>query len=187
MRLLRKFSMFGLALLLSVGVACTSSDTLTGPAVESAEQQPSEQFDLVGDLTGTLIGTIGTATDLLTCSPQPYASVTKTIGPAGGTIVVGSHRLAIPEGALLRSVQIRAEQMPGSTNSVRFTPEDLRFAKPALLTMSYHNCAVVLLRKKIVYTDENLRILEVLRSLDLLWKKIVTAPIDHFSRYALAY
>jgi hypothetical protein len=46
---------------------------------------------------------------------------------------------------------------------------------------------VVLLKKKIVYTDEKLNILEVLRSLDLFGAKTVTAPIDHFSRYAVAY
>jgi len=46
----------------------------------------------------------------------------------------------------------------------------------------------VLLQKKIVYTDEKLKILEVLEaSLDLFRKKQVEAPIDHFSRYALAF
>jgi hypothetical protein len=84
-------------------------------------------------------------------------------------------------------VLITAEQVPGSTNSVRFSPEGLQFKKAAALTMSYDNCAVVLVQKKIVYTDENLKILEVLRSLDLFRSKTVTAPIDHFSRYALAY
>jgi hypothetical protein len=53
--------------------------------------------------------------------------------------------------------------------------------------MSYDNCALVLLQKKIVYTDEKLKILEVLGSLDLFKKKSVSAPIDHFSRYAVAY
>jgi hypothetical protein len=76
--------------------------------------------------------------------------------------------------------------MPGRTNSVRFSPE-LEFAKSAKLTMSYKNCLIVLLPKKIVYTDENLNILDVLRSLDLFNKRTVSAPIDHFSRYALAY
>ena len=37
------------------------------------------------------------------------------------------------------------------------------------------------------YTTEQLKILEVLRSLDELKKRLVTAPIDHFSRYAVAY
>ena len=82
---------------------------------------------------------------------------------------------------------ITAEQVPGSTNSVRFSPEGLRFEQPAALTMSYENCALVLLQKKIVFTTEKLKILEVLTSLDLFKSKTVTAPIDHFSRYAVAY
>jgi hypothetical protein len=76
----------------------------------------------------------------------------------------------------------------GVLNSVRFSPEGLRFEKPAVLTMTYDNCALVLLQKKIVYTDEKLKILEVLtNSIDLFRKKSVQAEIDHFSRYALAY
>ena len=77
--------------------------------------------------------------------------------------------------------------MRGKTNSVRFSPEGLRFQKPAVLTMNYQNCALVLLQKKIVYTDEQLKVLEVLRSLDLFRSRTVSAPIDHFSRYAVAY
>jgi hypothetical protein len=53
--------------------------------------------------------------------------------------------------------------------------------------MSYDNCALVLVQKKIVYTDESLKVLQVLRSLDLFRSKSVSAPIDHFSRYAVAY
>jgi hypothetical protein len=53
--------------------------------------------------------------------------------------------------------------------------------------MGYRNCAVVLLLKRIVYTTDLLKVLNVLRSVDLLGSKTVTAPIDHFSRYAVAY
>jgi hypothetical protein len=42
-------------------------------------------------------------------------------------------------------------------------------------------------QKRIVFTTEDLKILEVLRSLDLFKTKTVSAPIDHFSRYAVAY
>jgi hypothetical protein len=187
-----------LALLLTVGVGCTSTDTLTeAPAASSAEQQ-SPQFGLLGDLTdgltntagdltGTVVGTLGSVTNLLLCSPQPYVKVTQTIGPNGGTIKVGSHTLVIRKGALSKKVKITAEQVSGSTNSIRFSPEGLRFQKRADLTMSYDNCALVLLQKKIVYTDESLKILEVLKSLDLFKKKTVQADIDHFSRYAMAF
>jgi hypothetical protein len=84
-------------------------------------------------------------------------------------------------------VKITAEQMRGSSNSVRFSPEGLNFKSPAVLTMSYENCSVNLLRKKIVYTDEKLSILELLFSLDYPKYDYVSAPINHFSRYAVAY
>ncbi len=203
MRLHRKFSVLGLALLLSLGVGCTATDT-TAP-VSSSPEQGSPQFSLIGDLTDgltntvdgltstvdglttTVVGTLGSVTDLLLCSPQPYVKVTKTIGRSGGEIQVGAHTLEIPQGALSHDVEITAEQVRGRTNSVRFSPEGLRFKKPAELTMTYRNCAVVLLQKKIVYTDENLKILEVLKTLDLFKKKQAEADIDHFSRYAVAY
>jgi hypothetical protein len=212
MRLFPGFSILGLALLLSVGVGCTASDThLTEAPIASADQ-PAPQFGLIddlageltntageltntageltnstGELTNTVVGKLGSATDLLTCSPQPHAITKTTVGPNGGTILVGTHKLVIPRGALTKEVRITAEQVTGSTNSVRFKPEGLNFRKDAALTMSYENCALVLLQKKIVYTDENLKILEVLRSLDLFRSKTVSAPIDHFSRYAIAY
>jgi hypothetical protein len=186
MPLLRKSSSMFLALLLLAGVGCTSSDT-TAPLSPSAEQQTTPSFDLIGDVTGAVVGTLGGVTDLLTCSPQPYAITRQTVGPKGGVISVGTHQLVIPNGALTTQTSITAEQISGSTNSVRFSPEGLRFQQPAALTMTYDNCALVLLQKKIVYTTEQLRVLEALKSLDLFRKKSVTAPIDHFSRYAVAY
>jgi hypothetical protein len=216
MRWPRGLSVLSLALLLAVGVSCTSSDTsLTSPAevpvAAPAQQQPSQLLggidDLAGGLTGgltdgltggltggsaggltgTVIGTLGRITDLLTCTPQEYAVTIKSIGPAGGEIRVGTHRLYIPRNALRGKTFIKAEQMTGPTNSIRFSPEGLRFENPAVLTMSYENCVLVLLQKKIVYTDESLNIRKVLRSLDLFKRKTVSAPIDHFSRYAVAY
>jgi hypothetical protein len=190
-----RFRILGLSLLLLVGVSCSASDGLTGVS----DQPPHEVSPLLGDLVdgladGDLDATVDGAitgvvevTDLLTCSQQRYAAVTRTIGPDGGTIRVGDHQLEIPANALSKRVTITAEQMQGSTNSVRFSPEGLQFEKPARLTLSYRNCVVMLLPKSIVYTTENLKILEVFRSLDLFGKRQVTAPIDHFSRYAVAY
>jgi hypothetical protein len=185
---------FGLILALLAGVSCTASDSPTGVSLSQPVEQPSALLGdlldgdgLVGDVVDGTIGTVLGVTDLLVCQSQPYAVTTRTVGSEGGTIEVGSHRLVIPRGALKNSTTITAEQISGRTNSLRFSPEGLRFEKPASLTMSYNNCLVVLLSKSIVYTDEKLRILEVLRSLDLFNKRTVTAPIDHFSRYAVAY
>jgi hypothetical protein len=192
---LRRSSLLVLVLLLGAGVGC-SNDAL-GPSSEH-RQPASPSFGLIGNLTGGLtgtvddittniVGTLGSVTDLLVCSPESYTKTTETIGPEGGLIRVGRHSLLIPAGALDRDTEIIAEQIRGSTNSIRFSPEGLVFQRPAVLTMSYENCALVLVRKKIVYTGEDLKIREILRSLDLFRARIVSAPIDHFSRYAVAW
>jgi hypothetical protein len=196
----RRFFTLGLAFALSAGVSCTAADGPTGISEAQPIEQPSYLLGdllggddllagdgLIGGIVDGAVGTVLGLTDLLVCKAQPYAVTRKTIGPDGGKIDVGSHSLVIPRGALRKKTTITAEQISGRTNSLRFSPAGLRFEKPAPLTMSYKNCLVVLLSKHIVYTDEKLKILEVLRSLDLFSKKTVTAPIDHFSRYAVAY
>jgi len=191
MKWTRRFFSFGLVLALLAGVSCTTGDTSPMEPVAQPVEQPSQLLgglvDGLGDALGSTVGAVLSVTDLLVCTAQPYAVTKKTIDSDGGTIQVGSHTLVIPRGALKKKTTITAEQISGGTNSVRFSPEGLRFEKPADLTMSYKNCLVVLLPKRIVYTDEALKVLEVLRSLDLFNKKTVAAPIDHFSRYAVAF
>jgi hypothetical protein len=165
-----------LAAVLVVGVSCTSSDAPLSPSTEPGFDQPSP---LLGGLLQNL--------NLLSCTTQPYAATTKTVGSAGGTIQVGTHKLVIPAGALSSPVMITAEQVSGTVNSVRFAPEGLQFAKPATLTLSYANCKSLLGLKKLVYTDEGLHVLELLTSLDNLLSKNVTGSIRHFSRYAVAW
>jgi hypothetical protein len=109
------------------------------------------------------------------------------IGPQGGQINVGNHSLRIPENALSEDVTITAEQVEGSVSSVRLSPEGLRFAMPAELTLSYNNCANVAHSKRVVYTDELLNILELIPSLDITSSSQVRGLINHFSRYAVAY
>ena len=179
----RRFVALGLFAALTLGSGCTSSESPVGPSAPPTTQAPEM---LLGGLGGT-VGKVLSITDLLTCRALPYASTTRTIGPNGGAVVVGQYSLVIPAGALQGNVQIRAEQVSGNVNSVRFSPEGLKFARPASLTMGYQNCSLVLLPKRIVYTNELLRVLDILGTQDLLRTKSVTASIDHFSRYAVAY
>ena len=171
-----------LILTLSAGVSCTTGDIgSTGPSAE----QPDDVL-----VPSSIIGTPDDpeiSVSLLSCTPQDYLITTQQIGPKGGRIRIGSHLLSIPERALSQRVTIVAEQITGSTNSVRFGPEGLRFARPAELTLSYDNCLESPAKKKIVYTSERLEVLELLRSADKPRTKTVTSPIDHFSRYAVAY
>ena len=180
----RNMTALFLAVVLAAGVSCTSTDAL-GPSEPSAPggmTTGGEHSLLLGELLASL-----SDLHLLSCSPQPYVSVTQVVGTAGGTILVGTHKLVIPAGALSRSYTIRAEQVQSRVNSVRFSPEGLQFAKPARLTLSYANCSPLLLLKRVVYTDELLRILELIPSFDDLRTKTVTGSIRHFSRYAVAW
>jgi hypothetical protein len=202
MKWTRRLFSVGLVLALLAGVSCTSADGPTGiPEAQPIEQPSYLLGDLVGgvggvvggtvdgvvDLAGGVVGGLLKITGLLTCQEQQYAVTYQTIGSQGGTIKIGKHYLVIPKGALRTNVRIKAEQMQGPTNSVRFSPEGLQFQKPATLSLDYKNCQDVSSPKAVVYTTEELKILEVLRSLDLLNKETVAAPIDHFSRYAVAF
>ena len=194
----QRFSALALALALSAGVSCTTGEGPTAIPEAQPIEQPAYLLDdvlrgaggLVGgvvDLAGGVVGGVLDITGLLRCEEQKYEVESRTVGPNGGTIRVGRHALVIPKGALRKNVRIRAEQMRGRTNSVRFSPEGLKFHKSATLVLSYKNCENTEVPKAIVYTTDKLEILEILRSLDFLRQRIVTAPIDHFSRYAVAY
>jgi hypothetical protein len=180
----RKLTALVLAVVLAAGVSCTSDNAL-GPSEPSAPAQMTSD-DQQSLLLGGIIDGVKSL-HLLSCSAQPSVAVTKVVGTAGGTIVVGTHQLVIPAGALAKTYTIRAEQVPGRVNSVRFAPEGLRFAKPARLTLSYGNCSPLLLLKRVVYTNELLSILELIPSIDNLKTRTVTGDIRHFSRYAVAW
>jgi len=166
-------------------VSCSSGDD--GPSGLPSEQTPAA---LLGSSGGGLLGT-GLGSGLLACTPLPYAETRQSVGPAGGTLLVGPHQLTIPAGALPADVLITAEAPVGSVNSVRLTPEGLTFAagKPATLTLSYANCPLLgqLLPKRIAYTTDLLAILSYVVSLDDLIAKRVTGTLAHFSRYAVAW
>ena len=76
-------------------------------------------------------------------------------------------------------------------NAVRFKPK-LKFQTPAYLVMSYANCSAAntasSFPRQIVYTNAALNmILENQASDDYPDARMVTARIDHFSNYAVAW
>jgi hypothetical protein len=180
MRLHRRWPSLSILLAFVVGVSCTPGDL--GPT--EASVPASESIGLPAP-PGS-IDTITTA-NLLFCSEQRYEKTTKRVGPKGDKIGFGRHVLTIPEGALSKNVTIVAEQLTGSVNSVRLSPDGLRFAKPARLRLEYGNCPSIRQEKRVAYTDELLRVLELPPSEDYPEYEYVTAEIEHFSRYAVAY
>jgi hypothetical protein len=133
-----------------------------------------------------LSGVIGT---LLACRPMPADSTTQVLGPEGGSIAVGPHRLWVPAGALGAPVAITAVAPSDTVNRVVFAPDGLTFQRSARLTMSYANCGAAswLIPKRIAYTTDALEIIAILRSFDHPLAQRVSAGVDHFSTYAVAW
>jgi hypothetical protein len=170
---------------------------------DSIRANPSLLGGLLGTVTGTVSGTVGTVTGtvgtltetvvetlnspLLVCNPLEFASDVRIIGPAGGTLKIGPHRLVIPAGALKQNTVVSGEiPLLSLTPSVSLKPHGLKFERPVELTLSYEHCLLNLGRSRsVVYTDDDLNILEWPKSTDSRTKH-VTGYIWHFSRYAVA-
>jgi len=177
----RVLGLLSLLLLAATGLtSCTAGDTPTSPASAAVtDSQPGLQLPI---LTPLLNG-------LLACNRQEYGVTSKWIGPEGGTIRVNDHVLVIPQGALSSNTLITAEAPSDYVASVRFQPEGLRFAKRATLTLDYSDCPLgrLQLLKRVAYTTDDLDILSFLLSRDNLLLMRVSADLDHFSRYAVAW
>lgn len=167
------------ALLAGAAVVMLSCDDPSPVGVPSRVSRP------VGALVDSLLQAAGGG--LLRCSPLPYDSVTQTIGPAGGTLVVGRNTLSIPAGALDTLVSITAVAPSDTVNRVQFQPQGLTFRQPASLTMSYANCTPIGAPKRVAYTSPGLQILQYLPSLDDASLQTVTGQLQHFSDYAVAW
>ncbi len=124
---------------------------------------------------------------LLRCRPLAYDSVTKKIGPRGGSIKVSRHVLVIPPLALTGPVALTLVAPSDTLNRIQARPEGLAFQWPASLTMSYANCNHSVLPKRIAYTDDSLVILEYVPSVDDPSKRKVTGQIKHFSEYGISW
>lgn len=161
--------------------SCAETTAPVAPELKAVQADSAQLLEL---LSGTLKKTV-----FLTCSPMPTASDTEWVGPMGGTLTVGPHRLVIPAGALDRWTRITATAPSDTKNRIEFEPHGLRFDRPARLTMSYANCSVLgtVLPKHIAYTDDELRVLELLDAVPNILRRETTAPLDHFSDYILAW
>lgn len=125
---------------------------------------------------------------LLECSPLPADSATATIDSSGGVIQIGPHTLTIPPGALSAPVTIMAVAPSDTVNRIQFQPTGLRFREPARLTMSYGNCGVLYgLLPQLAYTTDSLQVLQILESATDPFSQTVSAPLRHFSDYAVAW
>jgi hypothetical protein len=125
---------------------------------------------------------------LVRCEPLEYAADVKIIGPDGGDLSIGPHRLSIPKGALETKVVVTGEMPVSMAVTVRLLPHGLVFAVPPKLTLDYEHCSRSKdYKERVVYTDEELNPLEFPLAKDYTDYEYVDAWLDHFSRYAVWY
>ena len=120
------------------------------------------------------------------CTRRAEIRGTAVIGPRGGTMRVGGDRLFVPAGALDSRVKIDGLVVEGAVAEIQLEPHGLRFDRPALLVIDAAGCAIgrgdtpVLL-----YLGADGEVLERIDAVFDPESKQLTAPIDHFSTYAV--
>lgn len=184
----RRFvTLFAIALATVVLPSCADDHAPpTAPTATVPQVDPSLIGDLVGGVTGT-VGDLANTLGLVSCNVTKTHTASKVIGPEGGTLKVGPHYLVVPPKALRKNVLISAVAPKGNYVQIKFEPQGLQFNRDVALTMSYAECSLLSpLNLKIVYVNDQQKILEVLPTLVSVLTRTATAPTDHFSRYMLA-
>lgn len=147
-----------------------------------------DSLDLVWDVISRLpVGQL--PSPLLLCQPDDYAGAAAIIGPDGGEIRFGQHRLKIPEGALASRTVVTAEAPTSLEITAELSPHGLQFQQDVELRFDYGRCTQPLFVPafRVVYLDDLLRILEVPPSEDYRNSGWIRGWIRHFSKYAVAY
>lgn len=125
---------------------------------------------------------------LVLCIPRQYDGAARIVGPEGGVLDVGSHRLTIPPGALDRPVVITAESPVAFEVMLEFKPHGLTFRRRPTLTFDYTHCLrPSWLQERVAYLGADDEVLEWPESHDRTTLGRIDARIDHFSRYAVAF
>ncbi len=161
----------------------------------AADQGPTEPGTIGaaaarGGIPNVGVGLSANTAKLLYCNPRPEVVSRERIGPDGGTIWAGIHRLKVPAGSLSRPTMITMTAPSDTAATVTFQPEGLRFKAglPATLTMSLNGCATPPVKNVgIVYVDDLFTILEKLTTKWNGNSGTLQAELGHFSRYAVAW
>ncbi len=120
------------------------------------------------------------------CEPKDYDFDVQVIGPEGGSLKVGGHRLVIPEGALAESTVITAERPSSFLIEVQFSPHGTTFLEQPRLELDYSDCYLPADHQyRVAYASDDGRVLEYPVSVDKGGN--VLGFIWHFSRYAVAF
>lgn len=125
---------------------------------------------------------------VLRCEPQKRESDTEIIGPKGGTLSMGPHRLVIPEGALDHDVVITGTAPSNPAVNLEFAPHGLQFKKPVEMVIDYKQCIVPDDQELgVTYMGPGWRAIEQMPSSDKRSVSRISALTDHFSGFVVTW
>ncbi|MEP7088155.1 MAG: hypothetical protein ABI884_12695 [Gemmatimonadota bacterium] len=167
-------SLLVVAASLAFVVACGETASPTSPALTlGRSKQPKAQSQY--------------SARLALCNIPHDVQVSKRIGPLGGTLDLGDNNTVyFPPGALLTDTTITALVPAGNTARVFFTPEGLRFPVAAIVTLNVSPCITPTALLSVVYLQAD-TVSEVRPTVNNPNASTVSAKIEHFSSYAVAY
>lgn len=119
----------------------------------------------------------------INCVPKESATGSAVIGPTGGTLWIGTHRLIVPAGALSENVEVSGSVPEGKPFEVDLQPHGLQFRKAAGLILDASSCTDV---PSIVYLIDQETVSEPIEATYSTWWHTIACPIWHFSGYAIA-
>ena len=118
----------------------------------------------------------------INCVPRRSAQGSAIIGPSGGTLWIGRHRLIVPPGALTRPVRISGTVPAGKPFEIDLQPHGLQFRKAAGLVLDASSCVDV---PTIVYLVDQYTVSPPIPAIFSTWWHTIACPIWHFSGYAI--
>src|SRR3954470_8891925 len=172
-----RFALF--AALVVAGMVACSGDTLT-PPIQTADRATANYSTLSGERRAVMPPGFSP----LNCTPREYARGSAVIGPRGGTLYIGTHRLIVPAGALRRRVLISGTVPAGKPFEINLQPHGLQFHKAAGLILDASSCVDI---PPIVYLIDQVDVSPPIRAVYSNWWHTFASPIWHFSGYAIAF
>jgi hypothetical protein len=183
LEMIRRLTLVLTAATLTAGIGCAGTDT-TAPARVATSGASADKGSIPpGSVGAPHIITNGAG--MIGCTPRDPQYGAATIGPSGGELDIGPHRLIIPPGALQQFVEVSGTVTEDSASPrIDLEPHGLQFNRPAGLILDASNCTDV---PDIVYINEVGVISDpILAVYSTLWHTIA-APINHFSGYMVAF
>jgi hypothetical protein len=119
----------------------------------------------------------------LNCTPRVTYQGSAVIGPEGGVLQVGPHRLIVPAGALTGKVLISGTVPEGRDFEIDLQPHGLQFKKAAGLILDTSSCTDV---PTIIYVVDQIEVGDLIPATYSTWWRAFACPIWHFSGYMIA-